>query len=860
MPGPRETLIVKILNYLRNACREDLVRNCTIFSAFFTNSVAELFSPKRCAFRPEALTPNQQMRSHQALAPPGKNPVMTVDVDKNPVSSWAEGRALIHFPMVVWAVAGIALVWFGWTASLAHFVAVVACVIWFCVWFVRMRSLHRRCLTLLADVRQHEQTEAALRESIARYHDLFENASDMIYTLDLERHVTSVNKTFTRVTGYGRDELVGMKVADIVAPEFVDRSWQMRRKKTLGQAWTTYELALMTKDKRRIPIETSTRLIYQDGQPIGIQGISRDISERKQAEQALKKAHDELEARVAERTASLQYANEQLHAEVVERQQAEAACRIARETAEVANRAKSEFLANMSHELRTPMNGIIGMTGLLQDTALNAEQWECTEIIRKCGQDLLVMINQILDFSKMEAGKLTLEINDFDLLTTVEDVLDMLAGNAHAKGLEITGLIHPNVPRWLAGDPGRLRQVLSNLIGNAVKFTDTGEIVVSVTLAESTPDDVAIYFAITDTGIGIPLEAQKRLFQAFTQADGSTTRQYGGTGLGLAISKQLVTMMDGAIGVDSTPGEGSTFWFSVRFTPRSNPRPEPELRSLCGLRILCVDDHTANRTLLDTLLGAWGAEVDSVANGSSALARLREAQCRTRPYDVVLLDYQTPGINGLTLRRAIKADATLASVPLVLMVTLAQRASQTIGPDVDGVVYLTKPIRQSQLYDCMANIVGKATTTAASATITPRRPQKEQDLEDVKVLIVEDNIVSQRMVMRMLERYGCCVDVATNGKEAVEASARIAYQCIFMGCQMDGFTATAAIRQREAETGIRVPIIAVTDNVIQDDGERWIDAGMDDYVCKPAKADELAAMLRKWTQPSARHHGAVEVC
>ena len=756
----------------------------------------------------------------------------------------------------IWVCLGLAFVWLAWNTyhtyhspRLVWSFVTTAVILAAClgIWHPLICRRHYQRLLSSMQRSERERTERVLQESAAHYWDLFENASDFIYTLDMQRHFTSTNKAAERFLSYTRDELVGMDITNIATPESIARSRQMRLSKEMGLAWTTYEVELITKDKRHVPIEVSTRLIYRDGEPVGIQGIGRDITARKLAEEALKHARDELELRVAQRTADLRRSNEKLLLENAERRQAEAALRVAKETAEVANRAKSEFLATVSHELRTPMNGICGMTGLLLDTALDSEQREYAEIVRKCSDDLLTIINDILDFARIEAGKLALNVVDFELRPVLEDVLESLVESAHKKGLEIIAPIYADVPHWVAGDPGRLRQVLVNLVGNAVKFTDTGEVAVSVTCVETNTTDTMLYFAISDTGIGIPAEAQKKLFQAFSQVDGSTTRKYGGTGLGLAISKRLVTMMNGDIGLESTPGQGSTFWFTVRFpvcTPARHMVPE---RTLHGLRILVVDDNATNRTFLESLLSAWGADIDCAADGPSTLTNLQIARRGACPYDVVLLDSQMPDIDGMTLARTIKADPILAPVPLILLTPLGQRASRVEELCEVFAGYLTKPVRQSLLYECLVAVQERP--WMAQSGISTSATETHLQL-GAKVLVVEDNLDNQKVLVRMLEHYGCRVDVAGNGREAVHAAGQMAYDCLFMDCQMpdiDGYTATAMIRQRESQIGQRVPIIALTASAMPSDRERCLAAGMDDYLSKPAKAQDLVTMLRKWT-------------
>jgi CheY-like chemotaxis protein/HPt (histidine-containing phosphotransfer) domain-containing protein len=506
----------------------------------------------------------------------------------------------------------------------------------------------------------------------------------------------------------------------------------------------------------------------------------------------------------------------------------------------------------MSHEIRTPMNGILGMADLLLQASLPGEQRRSVEIVRNSGETLLEIVNDILDFSRIEAGRMELDDTPFDLGGLVEEVMELLATRAQSKGIELAAEVDPEVPTPLRGDPGRVRQILFNLVGNALKFTERGEVVVRASIAARDGDEVTVRVSVRDTGIGIPAEAHARIFDSFTQVDGSTTRRFGGTGLGLSISRQLVEIMGGAIRVESEPGKGADFIFTIRLkaVPQPGLQPSAPRADLEGLRVLVVDDSATNREILEKQLHRWGMDCRGAGGGEEALASLRAAAAGGAPFHLALLDYHMPGVDGLRLAGLVKADPSLAGLRLIMLSSVGIRGDGRRARETGISGYLTKPVRREVLFETIAKVMGNRDPAADGTLVTSHSISGRQRRIEGRILLVEDNLVNQEVTLGMLSVLGCQADVAANGQEALEAVVAREYDLVLMDCQMpvmDGYEATRALRAREQATaGRHLTVVALTANALQGDSDACLAAGMDDFLHKPLSTQRLGEALRKW--------------
>jgi two-component system sensor histidine kinase/response regulator len=665
---------------------------------------------------------------------------------------------------------------------------------------------------MVEDITERKQLENDLHISEQNLGALINNIDDSIWSIDTQYRLATFNTTFSNSFEemFHIQARVGDNVIELLPPDWRPEDIALYDRALTGEKFVVERRYLFDGEERYY--EISYNPIRTSEAVSGVAVFSKDITERQRAHIALQSAMI---------------------------------------SAESANRLKSEFLANMSHEIRTPMNGVIGMTDLLLMTELTHEQREFARTVRISGESLLIVINDILDFSKIEAGKLNLEIIEFELREVIDNTMDLLAAQAHSKGLELAAFIRPEVPLELRGDPGRLRQIVNNLVGNAVKFTSQGEVVVTVSRVSETPTHAILNFEVRDTGIGIDSKAQTGLFKAFSQADGSTTRKYGGTGLGLAISKKLVALMDGEMKVVSEPGKGSAFSFTAEFEKQTLGLKVATRHDLNELRVLIVDDNATNREILDHHTRDWKMRNALAASGPQALEMLREAAALD-PFDLAILDMQMPDMDGLMLGRAIKADKSISATRLIMLTSLGNQMDAEDMKQAGIEACVLKPVKQSRLFARIAEVMANHTPLARKIGATGSVSLKNStppvaETKPVRILLAEDNIINQKVAIGLLNNMGYKADVANNGLEVLSALALRPYDLILMDCQMpelDGYETTQRIRATPEFANMR--IVAMTANAMRGESEKCIDAGMNDYLSKPVRLEALRDMVARW--------------
>ncbi|MCX6626377.1 MAG: response regulator [Candidatus Solibacter sp.] len=667
------------------------------------------------------------------------------------------------------------------------------------------------------DITEQQCAADLVARSAERYRLLFEEAPVAMHEIDREGIMTRVNRAGCALGGYSREEIIGRHASEFVSPEHREESRAAVRAKMSGvQALTPVERPYRRKDGRLLRVEVHDTAIHAaNGTIEGLRTCLVDLTERYESRQ-------------------------RLDAFALQLQENNAALALALESAREATRLKGQFLANMSHEIRTPLNGVLGMAELLLESGLSPEQESLANSVSRSGEQLLAIINDILDFSKIESGKLELEHTPFDLAGVVEGAVELMAPAAHAKGLELTYWLEPGVPARVLGDEARLRQVLLNLVGNAVKFTLEGEIAVRVSVGRDTNVAGRLHISVTDTGIGIPENAMHRLFESFTQADSSTTRRFGGTGLGLAIAKSIVEQMQGEIGVESEPGRGSRFWFTTALEPEAGASAVCARGALLSGRVLIVDDNATSRDILERYTAAWGLRPLSVENGEQALIALRRHHAAGEPIGLAILDMRMPGMDGAALALEIAGDPALRTTRIIHLTAIGCLAGSA------GAARVSKPVKPGALYECLKGLMEQSPGVTSIATAGPTVSRR--DVRRGRILIAEDNPVNQRVASLQVQRCGFDTDVVANGEEALAALERLDYALVLMDCQMprmDGYEATRELRRRE-NSARRIPVIALTANAFAADREACLQAGMDDHLAKPVSLQSLGELLDRW--------------
>lgn len=680
--------------------------------------------------------------------------------------------------------------------------------------------------------------------------ELFSSSPEAVVLLDNQDRVTKINAEFTRMFGYTQDEACGKLINDLIVPKDFSKEAQGLSHQIINGNRISAESIRQRKDGSKINVSILGAPIKNTDGQIGVYGIYRNISARKKAEEDLRRAKESAEKAHREQ----RKINENL----------EKTMQLAKEMtikAELASAAKSDFLANMSHEIRTPMNGIIGMTDLALNTDLTDEQREYMEIVKSSSKSLMTIINDILDYSKIEAGKMELEKIDFNLRKHLAETIKTVAVRAHQKSLELAYLVEDDVPEILEGDPSRLRQIIVNLIGNAIKFTSAGEIVLQVEKEWYKNETISLKFSVTDTGIGIPEEKQKNIFNPFTQADGSTTRKFGGTGLGLTICKQLSQLMGGEIWIESPGrlsdsekgGPGSSFYFTAQFSvskAQINPIPELNLDTVKDLPVLVVDDNATNRKLLNNMLTNLTMQVTESSSGPDALNVLEKAHSKNNPFKLLITDGHMPEMDGFELAEKIRSNSNFDDLTIMMLTSAGRRGDGSRCKELRISSYLMKPVASQDLISSVSLVFGldKINDNQIPEQLITKHSLRERERQ-LKILLAEDNMVNQKLAIKLLENNGYIVEVANNGQEAVSMYKNGKYDLILMDIQMpvmDGYEATAAIRDIEKNNENHIPIIALTAHAMKGDREKCLEASMDGYVTKPIHVNELRKNINKF--------------